>query len=167
MNNETNTISLDPKKDFILKYLFDNFSTSKEEFLNNNDILEKYFNEQLQSYSITNCDYFFIKIEFNDNGLLFKYCNATDNFNDNKFFLIKGLDENERNIFKQFNDEDFLEKSNFFDKIIMKKNDLISLILQFTNQEISFQDLFFSEFNNSFVEKLYEIIYHKSILDNF
>lgn len=167
MNNETTIITFEQKKDFILKYLFDNFSTSKEEFLNNHHMLEKDFNEQFLSYSITNSDYFFIKIEFNNHGLLFKHFNISDDFNDNKFFKIKGLDEEERHIFKQFNDKEVLEKINFFDKIIMEKNDLISLILQFTNQEISFQDLFFSEFDNSFVETLYEIIYNKSILDNF
>lgn len=168
MNNETNIISFEQKKEFILKYLFDNFSTSKEEFLKNHNMLDADFNHQLLQYSVSNSNYFFIKIEFNDNCLSFKQYTTTDIYNNNNiFFVIKGLDEQERNIFKQFKNEDYLERNHFYDNIIIEKNEFISFILKSLDNNTSFQDLFFSGIKNQYLDTLYELLHDKSILDNF
>ncbi len=86
-----NTISFEEKKEFILKYFYDNFSTDKENFLKDKNMYEEFLARQLNLYSMTKTDYFLLNISFQDNVLFLHQPNLINDFQDNKFFVIQSL----------------------------------------------------------------------------
>ena len=153
-----NTISFEEKEEFVLKYFYDNFSTNKEILDKDNDMSEIFYN-YISKYSISDSDYFLIQMYISKNRLFFKqFIDISHNF-----FIIKGLNEKERQIFNNFGEKQLLERNKFYDQIIMEKNYFISLILSI-NKDISFEDLYQTGID---LDLLYQLIYNKLILDNF
>lgn len=153
-----NTISFEEKEEFVLKYFYDNFSTNKEILDKDNDMSEIFYN-YISKYSISDSDYFLIQMYISKNRLFFKqFIDISHNF-----FVIKGLNAKERQIFNNFGEKQFLEKNKFYDEIIIEKNHLISLIIS-AEQNISFEELY--QFGID-LDILYQLIYNKLILDNF
>ncbi len=159
MNNETNIITFEQKKDFILKYLFDNFSISKEQFLNNYTISDENFQGEIFRNSIFDSDYslVFVKIEYNSlflkQFILRKFIDPSTNF-----FVIKGFNEEERSILKQHHYKNNLNLVNDIYKSITYKNELIELLLSVTPNSFDYRDLTVGQFNKDYIVKLYELI---------
>jgi len=157
MNNATNIITFEQKKDFILKYLFDNFSTSKEEFLNNYNISDENFQDDIFRNSIFESDYslVFVTIEYNSlflkQFILRKFIHPSTNF-----FVIKGFNEEERSILKQNHYASNLVSDIY--KSITYKNKLIELLLSVTLNSFDYRDLTVGQFNKNYIDKLYELI---------
>ncbi len=153
-----NTISFEEKEEFILKYFYDNFSTNKEILDKDNDMSEIFYN-YISKYSISDSDYFLIQMYISKNRLFFKqFIDISHNF-----FVIKGLNAKERQIFNNFGETQLLERNKFYDQIIMENNYFISLILSI-NKDISFEELYQTGID---LDLLYQLIYNKLILDNF
>ncbi len=164
-----NNISFEEKKEFILKYLLDNFSTDKKNFLKDKNMSEEFLARQLNLYSMTKTDYFLLNIAFQDNVLFLHQPNLINDFQDNKFFVIQALDQSERKEFEKLNSFiNYHNKDNYYQQKIIEKNEFISFLIQFTHNN-SYDNLFFSfsGINPFHLDKLYYFIHNKLILEKF
>lgn len=152
--------SFKEKSDFVINYFYDNYSTTKEQFLNQLNITEELLFKQLYSHSLIYCQYILITLDLKEPYILFPFVFDQHKIDSQPFLVIKGLSDDEINFIKE-NQMNQQEIESFFCNSIRNKNEFLSLIPEFNMVDFSINSLK----NN--IDSLYELIHLKQHLLNF
>lgn len=133
MNNKE--ISLEQKAIFVLDYLYNNYSTTKEKLLNENNISDELLFKQFHTHSLLYCPYILFNLDLKDSYISFSLIFEKSLIENKTFFLLKGLSEEEVNFIREnkMKQEDI---GLFFCNYILSKNELLLFFYDFNILEI-------------------------------
>lgn len=127
--------SFKEKSDLIINYLYDNYSTTKEKLLNENNISDELLFKQFHTHSLLYCPYILFNLDLKDSYISFSLIFEKSLIENKPFFLLKGLSEEEVNFIREnkMNQEDI---GLFFCNSILSKNELLLFFYDFNVLEI-------------------------------
>lgn len=158
-------LSIQDKVNYILDYLFDNFSFNKESFLLKFNIdadkTEEYFYQD--KASLIYCDYFFFNLKFYKYEFYFERIDSKLLLENQNFFAIKALSNKQREKIFNFTES---QRYNYLDAIILEQNnDFVSLITLFSDN--SFTSFVNKGIDFEYIDPLFNLIVSKQNIDNF
>lgn len=127
--------SFKEKSDLIINYLYDNYSTTKEKLLNENNILDELLFKQFHTHSLLYCPYILFNIDLNDSYISFSLIFEKSLIENKTFFLLKGLSQEEVNFIRK-NKIEQKDIDLFFCNSILRKNELLLFFYDFNILEI-------------------------------